>query len=315
LTLEVTQTLIICPCCGSRFEGDLREGCNACGARAVGPPLARPEHELPAYGRALFVCAAAAILFLTFLVSTVAALLESKAASIGFWNVVAAAETAAWRLKFVALPIAMLALWASVRVCTTIKHQPARFGGRSFACAGVAMSAFVVFAVVLLIGVTVPARLRQRELALKAADQALVYAHHRVLLDYQSRFGTLPTAASDLQRLPQDASVALVREMMEAGTYSPEASLASLPASTRKGRGGRRVKAVRVSATSTKNNTDDVTGEGLSFTNYTLVLAGRDKMLNTPDDIWIRDGIVVEASPSPRQTPLAPSAIKLKTTP
>lgn len=308
----MTQTLIICPCCGSRSQTDLDEGCTACGARAIGPPLARPAHELPSYGRALFVCAAGALLLLTLLAGTIAALVESEASDIGFWQLVAAAETSAWRLKFVALPLSLVAVWLGVRVGASLRRAPARFAGGRLSRAGLAMSASVALAIVVLIGVTIPARLHQRELALKAADQAIVYAHHRILLDYKARYGTLPTAASDLQRLPQDESVALVRTMMEAGTYLPEASLASLPATTGKGR-GRRVKAVRVSTTSTKNNTDDAPGEGLSFTNYTLVLPGRDKILDTPDDIRVRDGLVVEAAP--KQSPHGTSTVNVKSAP
>ena len=44
--------MIICPSCGSGVRADLCLGCPSCGARAVGPPLARAEHELPSFGRA-----------------------------------------------------------------------------------------------------------------------------------------------------------------------------------------------------------------------------------------------------------------------
>jgi len=44
--------LIICPACGSCVQADLCLGCPSCGARAVGPPLARAEHGLPSFGRA-----------------------------------------------------------------------------------------------------------------------------------------------------------------------------------------------------------------------------------------------------------------------
>ena len=105
--------MIICPCCGLKFDGDLREGCTGCGARAVGPPLARPEHELPSYGRALFVGATGALLLLAFLSSTAFAIYEQDTFSLRFWNMVAAAETAAWRLKFMALPLALLSVDSS----------------------------------------------------------------------------------------------------------------------------------------------------------------------------------------------------------
>ena len=61
--------MTICPCCGEKFDGELSDGCVACGARAVGPPLARPERELPSYGHALAVSAAGVVLLLAFFVA------------------------------------------------------------------------------------------------------------------------------------------------------------------------------------------------------------------------------------------------------
>ncbi|HEX8684900.1 MAG TPA: hypothetical protein VF654_00325, partial [Pyrinomonadaceae bacterium] len=52
----------MCPCCGEGFEGGPEEACASCGARRVGPPLARPERVLPSYGHALAVCAAGLLL-------------------------------------------------------------------------------------------------------------------------------------------------------------------------------------------------------------------------------------------------------------
>lgn len=300
--------MTICPCCGSRSAGDLREGCTACGARAVGPPLARPERELPSYGRALFVCAAGALLLVTFLAGTFVALWEKWSSPVGFWKVVAAAETAAWRLKFAALPWAALAVWVSARLRASIRREPARFAGLRLAHAGLAMSAVVALSGVVLIAVTVPERLRQRELARQAADNALAYAAHRILLEYSARFGTLPSAPQDLDKLSSDdPAIKKVREMLKEGVYLPEASLASLPP-TRKER-GRRVKALRVSSTTTKNSTDDLPGEGLSLTNYTLVLPGRDGLLDTDDDIWVRDGLRIQAPPPAKRPFPSPSLV------
>src|SRR5437763_14531228 len=71
--------LTICPCCGAEFEGELSDGCASCGARAVGPPLARPERELPAYGHALGVSAAGLRLFLPPAAAFVAPLSQPEA--------------------------------------------------------------------------------------------------------------------------------------------------------------------------------------------------------------------------------------------
>lgn len=299
---------MICPCCGSKVAGDLKEeACASCGARAVGPPLARPAHELPSYGRALLICAAGALLLVIFLASTIAAWWEPLPAPAGFWKIVAAAETAAWRLKFWALPAAALALWASTRLRATIKRAPLRFAGLRAAHAGLLMTGVVLFATVTLIGVTVPERLRQREVARRAGENALTYAAHRILLEYRTRYGSLPATAQDLDKLTyEDAASIKARALLKESMYLPEASLASLPATPSKGR-TRRVKAVRVSATSAKNSTDDTPGETLSLTNYTLVLPGRDKLLDTPDDIWIRDGLRIPAPPPAKRPFPSPS--------
>jgi hypothetical protein len=295
------QKLTICPCCGSKIEGVLEDGCDACGARPVGPPLARPAHELPSYGRSLAVAAAGALLCLTFISKTIAALFEQQTFSLAFWKIMAAAETAAWRLKWLALPLSLVALWASARVRGQLRREPARFAGLRLAHAGIAMSAFVVFAVVILIGITIPARLHQREVARQAAEQAVAYATHRVLLQYSTRFGSLPTTPGDLTRLPDpDGSVKTVRALLETGDYSPEANLAALPpASSSKTRGRR--SALRLSNVSAKSNTDDAPRESLSLTNYLLVLPGRDKILNTADDIRIRDGMITPSAPDDRR--------------
>ena len=294
-----------CPCCGSQAEGDLRRaGCDACGARPVGPPLARPERELPSYGRALFVGAAGALSALAFSVATVAALFEKGELPTGFWDFVAAAETAAWRLKFTLLPASIVAAWAGWRLRRGMLREPSRFVGARAMRRGLALVSAVACVIMLLIGVTVPERLRQRALAAQAAVNAQRHAVHRVLLAYSSRYNTLPPDPKYLDGLPDpDGTVRQVRELLQAGEYMPEANLAALPPKNRGGR--RRAGALRISQASTRAGLDDAPGAKLSLTNYTLVLPGPDKLLGTPDDIRIRDGLsappaVQNTQPTPR---------------
>src|SRR5687767_15728880 len=68
------SALNICPCCGASLEGVKGEGCAGCGARPVGPPLARPERVLPGYGHALAATAAGLSMLAALLVSTAGAL-------------------------------------------------------------------------------------------------------------------------------------------------------------------------------------------------------------------------------------------------
>jgi hypothetical protein len=293
--------LIICPCCGAKLAGDQAlAACSACGAHAVGPPLARPEHELPVYGRALAVGAVGGLLIAVLLVGTIAALIERQPFSLAFWNVVASAETAAWRLKLFALPLALLALWPSWRIMLTLRREPARFAGLRLARIGFALSAFVVLAIAVLIGVTVPERMYRRALAKQAAQEAVAYEISSVLLQYQTLHGTYPISADDLSaQLPPSESVARVVALLKAGAaYEPVSDIAALPAPGSKAR-PRRVAAVRVRNASLRSGVDDTPAEGLSFTSYKLVLPGPDKKLGTPDDITLRDGRIVATSPTP----------------
>lgn len=296
--------MIICPCCGLKFDGDLSEGCKACGARSVGPPLARPEHELPSYGRALLVGTAGALLLMTFLASTAFALFEQKPFSLAFWSLVAAAETAAWRLKFLALPIAALSVWMSWGLCRTIRREPRRFIGSQFAHSGLAASALVVLMMLTFIGITVPERLRQRQRGIDAGIYAQGYTIQRALLEYRARYGTYPTDMKDLRdRLPDpDGMIAAALNALDARGYKASAGdLAALPkAKTRKGRPSA-LRRVSLDAAS-----DDSLDEKVSFTSYELRLPGEDKILGTEDDWIMRDGVILKPSALKETEPLQP---------
>lgn len=307
--LEVIK-LTICPCCGNKLKGDLRDGCEACGARAVGPPLARPARELPSYGRALATGVAGAVLFLILVASAFLALFERRPAVIGLGSFVAAAETAAWRLKWALFPLSLLTMAASAWVRTTLRREPRRFAGPRLAYAGFALSAGVAISMLVLIGVTVPERLRQRELARQAAEDAQRHVVQRVLLEYRARYDSLPKEADDLRKLKdEDGVVDMVYGLLKSGQYTPEASLAALPPSTAKGR-RRRTRAMRITPVSAKAIPDGAPVEAISFTNYELVLPGRDQLLNTADDIRIRDGerVAARSLDIPQSRPRAVSA-------
>src|SRR2546421_4821677 len=152
--------MTVCPCCGFKFEGDLqRDGCKSCGARAVGPPLSKPALELPFYGRALFVGAMGGLMLGMFLVSTIVALFERAPISLRFWSIVSAAETAAWRLKWLALPASITALWIGSLICASIRRNPQRFAGSRIAHSGLTAAALVSVMIATFIGITIPERL------------------------------------------------------------------------------------------------------------------------------------------------------------
>jgi type II secretory pathway pseudopilin PulG len=296
--------LTVCPCCGFRFEGDLREGCVGCGARAVGPPLARPEYELPSYGRALLVGAAGLILLLSFTASTIIALFETTPLTIGFWPLVSAAETAAWRLKFLALPMSVAVAWGGWLIYLSIRRETLRFAGHDFARFGLAASALVAVMIAAFIGVTVPERLRQRQRGLEAAVEAQGYTLQRALLEYRLRYKTYPTSFKDLQDgLPdRNGSLAAALSNIDPSTYIPSANVAD--ASTAK---PSRLRGAALRRVSTNTSTDDSVNERISFTNYTVRLPGADKIPNTDDDWLMRDGVLFRPSKSGPAAAAAPS--------
>lgn len=293
----------------------MKSGCAECGARPVGPPLARPERELPGYGPAFFAAASGAVSFLSLVVAVLAALFERESFPPDSATLVRAAQTAAWRLKWSALPAAVAAFFVSLKLYARMRREPSRFIGMKAARAGLALTITTAVALVALIGVTVPERLRRRELARRAAENALLYAGDQALARYRARFGTYPATLGDLRRLddPNCELAAALEAMGEAG-YKAETDLASLsPAGARGGKRRPVARTRRVSARST----DDLPGAGLALTNYELVLPGRDKILGTDDDLRIRDGLIAERGPRPtnaagQRTP-APSKAGVRT--
>jgi hypothetical protein len=258
----------------------------------VGPPLARPEFELPSYGHAFAVCAAGLLMLAAFAAATLGALLGFEEFSADAKTLLRAAETAAWRLKWTALPAGFLLTGLCAWLRARMRREPARFVGHRHARAGLALTGAVALLLAALVGVTVPERLRMRELAWRAADNAVLYETDLALARYRKRFGTYPAALTDLRRLEDpDGSVARLLAVVAPGEYRPEADVASLSAGRVKARGRRRVSALPARAA----GADDIPDAGLSLTSYGLTLPGRDKILGTDDDLHIRDGRITDA--------------------
>ncbi|HEX8459616.1 MAG TPA: hypothetical protein VF656_20145 [Pyrinomonadaceae bacterium] len=296
----------ICPCCGAKTDADLlTNACAACGARRVGPPLARPEKELPSYLSAVAVGASSTLLLFVFLLNTLLAFLEQKPTpTFDFWNVVSAGEVAAWRLKWFALPLSLLVVWAGARVSAKIVREPLRFTGLRLAELGFKLSVVLAVGLAVLIGLTIPERLRQRERGLEAAKNVEGYEAIKVLYEYRARFNSYPATAEDLRKLPDpDGSVARLVAKMRSEAYEPQSAIAALPpvtSKTRQPRAGANVPIRPVALRTAVGG--DVAGEVLSFTNYKLRLPGKDNLLGTEDDLMIRDGVIIPAPPLPQNT-------------
>ena len=286
----------MCPCCGEGFEGESGEACASCGARRVGPPLAAPERLLPSYGHALAVCAAGLVLLASLVGATASSLLQFEEFALDARTLLRAAETAAWRLKWTALPAGFVLTGLCCWLCARMRRAPALFVGHAHARVGLLTTAAVALSLATLVGVTVPERLRMRELGRRAAENALLYETDLALARYRKRFGTYPAALTDLRRLEDpDGSVARLLSVVAPGEYKPETDLASLGAGrTAKSRRGRRVSTLPARATAAADTTDP----GIALTNYGLTLPGRDRVLGTADDLYIRDGRIREEAPS-----------------
>jgi hypothetical protein len=281
--------LTICPCCGFKFHGALSSGCKQCGARAVGEPLPKPAYELPSYGRSLVLAVSGSFLALVFLVQTIIAFFQHSARSLGFWTWVAAGETAAWRLKWISIPVLFVTLWFGLKLYRSIKGQPERFCGLKYARRGLLASAMVALLISLLIGITVPARLRQRQMAKEAANLAQWYTFERAMLEYKLKYRSYPADMKDLlKRIPDpDGTLAA----LDPTGYHPTSDVAVV--ATEK---SRRLRGTVYRNASLSSATDDATSEGLSFTNYVMRFPGEDKILGTEDDWLGRDGVIVKIS-------------------
>lgn len=281
--------MIICPCCGFRFEGDLREGCKGCGARSVGEPLPKPEHELPAYGRPLLLVIIATAMVLGFLAQTILALAKNVPFSFGFWDWIAAAETAAWRLKWISIPITFVVLWSGRRIYRTMMLTPERFVGHKAARRGLLTCAFVSLLILTLIGITVPARLRQRQMSIEAGNNAQLHTIARAQLEYSALHGMVASDfMNDLKTLPDpDGSIAAALMNLDQSDYKTHGADVAVVKPKQRTLSG---AVLRNAADSSAN--EDLPVGGLP-TSYELRLPGADKVLDTDDDAILRDGVIM----------------------
>ena len=281
--------MIICPACGSSVEGQLSLGCPECGARAVGPPLAKPEHELVSFSPAVLTIAVGVLLPLGFFASTLVVWITKVGAVPRFGAVVIAGEVAAWQLKWVALPIAIGAVWITSKSLRTIRKTPNQFGGLRIARAGYCTAIAIILIVGTLIGITVPERLQRRQWAFEATENARAYAVHRALMEYRNLHGTLPPRddwVQQLRTLPDpDGSIAEALNYVDINGYEATSVMAAAAPKTKPLPRGAALRDASLTTTPDP--------PAVSFTNYNLRLPGTDKKLNTDDDLIVHDGLVM----------------------
>ncbi|HSK62918.1 MAG TPA: hypothetical protein VK893_03730, partial [Pyrinomonadaceae bacterium] len=165
--------------------------------------------------------------------------------------------------------------------------------GLQYARSGLIASATVACLIVLLIGVTVPARLHQRQLAKEATVRADYFTFEAAALEYRARYQTYPADVTDLRnRIPDPyGTLAAALKNIDARGYDPHGEIAEVtPQKSRSLRGA----VVRNASLSTP--ADDTAPTGLAFTKFELRMPGEDKILGNDDD-WIgRDGTIVRYS-------------------
>lgn len=215
-----------------------------------------------------------------------------------FWSWLAAAETAAWRLKWAVIPLALLVVFGSRRIYRSIKQSPASFCGLGYARKGYLASALVPLLVLVLVAITVPARLRHRQWGIEARTNIPGYTFARAISEYSTKFGKVPNDLADLKQLPDaDGSIAAALNSLApltyASAYRPYAEVAAK----------QRPQALRgvVLRNASLSTADESVTESLSFTGYELRLPGADNLLGNEDDLIVRDGLVSKASETPRR--------------
>ena len=284
--------MTICPCCGFKFHGALSSGCKQCGARAVGEPLPRPAYQLPSYGRALLLSLTGSLIVIVFLVQTIVAMVQRETGWFEFWSWVAAAETAAWRLKWISIPVMFVVLWFGGKIYQSIRRQPEKFCGLTYARSGMVASATVALLIALLIGVTVPARLRQREMAKVAAWRADYLTILVATMEYQERYQTVPADVTDLRRMPDPyGTLTAALNNINPRGYVPHGEIAEVTAPKSRGLRGAVVRPASLSTPA-----DDTAPTSVAFTKFELRMPGDDNILGNDDD-WIgRDGMFMRYS-------------------
>ena len=205
-----------------------------------------------------------------------------------FWGWVGAAETAAWRLKWVSLPVMFGLLWFGGKIYRSIRNQPERFCGLTYARSGLVASATVAFLIALLIGVTVPARLQQRELAKEATIRVPWLTFAAAMTEYRQRYHTYPADFKDLrERIPDPyGTLAEALNHLDPKGYQVFGEVAVAGVERSQNLRGAVVRPASLTAP------DDIQPGGLTFTKFELRLPGEDKILGNDDD-WIgRDGML-----------------------
>jgi hypothetical protein len=281
---------MICPCCGESREISSSE-CAACGAKQVGPPLARPDVLMPKLGQSFVALACGVIVIIAFLLiwalkddmrvgrvllvwmlgdgyELTKKLLEADA-HLPYYRIFAFyAYDLAFDFSIAAIPLSLAGIWMARRALRLIKSDSASFGGIRVARASYCLSIglLVVFSAVSVS--SIPHWIARRRAQRIAATRALMYElHARGLQRYYKEYGAYPGELNDLSRV--SASGTPQSDYWEQNfEYKPVVVVAAK-------------------------------GVAAPYSDYTLVSCGPDGKFGTEDDITMIDGVIVESQNDP----------------
>ena len=279
------MTTLICPCCGQE-KLILATECPGCGARQVGPPLARPDRLLPDLGPALLALACSLLVLLVFLAVWIFSN-DSKVGRVMLVSVLGegtkltrsllAADPKlplyrivsydAYRLAFylsaVLVPLSLAGVWLAQRARRLATTRPAIFGGAGLAKTSLLLSSTWAVLLMTVTVLNIPESIERGKAKRRAATRAAMYQLHRESIQkYFNEFGSYPQDLSDLSRISSEKSPRL-DYWEQPFLYRPDVEIAS-------------------------------NGSAVSFTNYRLVSAGADGAYGTADDLIMIDGLIVD---------------------
>jgi hypothetical protein len=277
---------MICPCCGKSREISSSE-CHSCGAKQVGPPLARPDVLLPKLGPSYAGLACGVLVIIAFIMAWVVNndmrvgrmllvwalgdgyeltqnLLKADAKLLYYRIFTFDAYRLAGFFSIAAIPLSLAGIWLSRRALRLIKSDSASFGGVRIARASycLSISLLIIFSAVSVS--SIPRAIATGRAKRMAATRALMYElHAKGLQRYYKEYGLYPGELADLSRV--NASGAPQSDYWERNfEYKPVGVIASK-------------------------------GAAISLSNYKLVSAGPDGKFGTKDDITMIDGVIVES--------------------
>lgn len=284
---------MICPCCGESREISSTE-CASCGAKQVGPPLAKPEILMPKLGPSFAALACGGIVIIAFLMYWALLVDDAKVgrvllvwtlgdgyeltkklleadAHLPYYRIFAFdAYRRANTFSIMAIPLSFVGIWLARRALRLIKSDSASFGGVRVARAsyGLSIGLLVVFSAVSVS--SIPRWFATRSAKHIAATQALMYElHARGLQRYYKEYGGYP-GELDTEHLSR--------------INAEEA-----PQSDYWGHNFEYKSVVVVAAK----------GFAAPPSDYTLVSAGPDGRFGTEDDITMINGVIVESQIAP----------------